>query len=144
MTKLLAAVRLRGTLKPRKEFNDTLFMMNLRRANHCVILIDNTYTRGSLEKVKDFITYGEVSETTIEKLVVKRARKIGDKRLDEKEAAKFVAEIKKSSNLKFPGVKPYFRLSPPSGGLRSVKSHFPKGDLGYRGDNINKLLERMI
>jgi large subunit ribosomal protein L30 len=37
-----------------------------------------------------------------------------------------------------------FRLHPPSRGLRSVKLHFPKGDLGYRGEKINELLKRMV
>ena len=39
---------------------------------------------------------------------------------------------------------PVFRLRPPSKGFRSVKEFYPKGDLGYRGKEINDLLRRMI
>ncbi|MBI4181877.1 MAG: uL30 family ribosomal protein [Candidatus Aenigmarchaeota archaeon] len=35
------------------------------------------------------------------------------------------------------------RLHPPSRGHASIKLHFPKGALGYRGDKINDLLRRM-
>lgn len=36
------------------------------------------------------------------------------------------------------------RLKPPKKGLRSVKSRYPKGDLGYRGAAINELIKRMM
>ena len=39
---------------------------------------------------------------------------------------------------------PVYRLSPPSHGLKSIKAHYPKGDLGYRGKEIDKLLKRMV
>ncbi|HLD85010.1 MAG TPA: uL30 family ribosomal protein [archaeon] len=35
-------------------------------------------------------------------------------------------------------------LSPPKGGFRSFHSAYPKGDLGYRGDKIKDLIERML
>lgn len=143
MTRILAAVRLRGATKPGRKFNDALSMINLRRANHCVLLPDTQDSRGMLAKVKDFITYGEVSEDTIKLLITKRGRKEGGRKLSEKEASQTINALKKSETLKGIGIKPYFRLSPPSGGLKSVKHHYPKGDLGYRGDAMNKLLEKM-
>ncbi len=36
------------------------------------------------------------------------------------------------------------RLKPPRGGLRSIKKRYPKGDLGYRGDNMKELIQRMM
>jgi len=43
------------------------------------------------------------------------------------------------------GVKPFFRLHPPSGGFkRSVKKLYPEGELGYRGKEINELVQRMF
>ncbi|MBI5332475.1 MAG: uL30 family ribosomal protein [Candidatus Aenigmarchaeota archaeon] len=36
------------------------------------------------------------------------------------------------------------KLCPPLKGFRAIKIHYPKGDLGYRGDKINELLQRMI
>jgi large subunit ribosomal protein L30 len=43
------------------------------------------------------------------------------------------------------GVKPLFRLHPPSKGFRgSTKKPYPEGELGYRGEEINGLLTRMV
>lgn len=36
-----------------------------------------------------------------------------------------------------------FRLRPPEHGFSSLRRPFPKGDLGFRGDNINDLIKRM-
>ena len=44
----------------------------------------------------------------------------------------------------FEELNPVFRLRPPKKGLKSIKHPWPKGDLGYRGEAINELLERMI
>jgi large subunit ribosomal protein L30 len=44
----------------------------------------------------------------------------------------------------FKKLKPVFRLTPPSKGFKSVKEAYPKGDLGYRGKEINELMGRMI
>ena len=35
-------------------------------------------------------------------------------------------------------------LKPPKSGLRAKKKAYPKGDLGYRGKEINELIKRMI
>lgn len=35
-------------------------------------------------------------------------------------------------------------LKPPAKGFKSVKHRWPKGDLGYRGKDIEKLIERMM
>lgn len=34
-------------------------------------------------------------------------------------------------------------LKPPRGGFKTLKVFYPKGDLGYRGDTIKDLIERM-
>jgi len=141
---MLAVVRLRGVARPGVESADTLSMLNLRRANHCALIADNATSRGMLDKVKHFITYGEVSEGTAKKLIMKRARKSGDAKLSEKEAAELAKALAKAQTFQGTGVKPFFRLSPPSGGFKSVKLPYPRGDCGYRGEAINKLLERML
>jgi large subunit ribosomal protein L30 len=35
-------------------------------------------------------------------------------------------------------------LKPPKGGIRAKKKPYPKGDLGYRGKEINDLIKRMV
>ena len=55
-----------------------------------------------------------------------------------------IAGLDKKSLIEL-GLKPFFRLHPPRGGIES-KKHFGvgKGVLGDNGENINKLLERML
>ena len=36
------------------------------------------------------------------------------------------------------------RLKPPKTGFKSTRIFYPKGDLGYRGKEINKLLKKMM
>ena len=40
-------------------------------------------------------------------------------------------------------IKPFFRLHPPRGGIKS-KVHFPKGVLGNNKEKINELIMRML
>ena len=42
------------------------------------------------------------------------------------------------------GGKKVIGLKPPKGGFKSIKKKYPAGDLGYRGDKINQLIERML
>ena len=44
-----------------------------------------------------------------------------------------------------PEIKPLFRLNPPKKGYEGIKRSFNNGGaLGYRGKEINKLIERML
>jgi len=42
------------------------------------------------------------------------------------------------------GSKKFIGLKPAKGGLRSIKTRYPKGDLGYRGTAINDLIKKMM
>lgn len=46
--------------------------------------------------------------------------------------------------LKEKGKGNVYRLAPPRGGFKTLKKRWPKGDLGYRGNNINDLIKRML
>jgi large subunit ribosomal protein L30 len=141
---MYAVIRLRGSINIEDKIEDTLNMLNLTRKNHCVLVPKNKNYEGMLERVKNYVTYGEINKETLEELVKKRARKQGDKKLTEKEAKEIIEKIWKNKSVKNTGIKRVFRLSPPSKGLKSIKKQYPKGDLGYRGEEINKLLKRMI
>ena len=68
----------------------------------------------------------------------------GSKSIDEFAAA--LVEAKAMLN-EVPGMKPVFRLKPPAKGFgrRELRKPFSIGGVfGYRGENINKLLARMI
>jgi len=141
---MYAVIRLRGSINLRKDIKDTLAMLRLNRKMHCVLIKENDVMKGMLQKVRNWITWGEVDDDILKLLIAKRARKIADKKLTEQEAEEVFKKIKE--NQKVPeGVKPVFRLTPPSKGFKeSIKQHYPAGELGYRGKEINELLKRMI
>jgi len=150
---MFAVVRIRG--KARKEIEDTLRMLRLEKVNNCVILPEKPDFKGMLQKVKDFVTWGEIEKEVLVELLKKRLRAKGDKRVDEKmlkeltnfESFESFASALLEEKVKvkdFEGLNPVFRLTPPSKGFKSVKEHWPKGDLGYRGKEINELIKRMI
>ncbi len=143
--KLFAVVRVRGSVGTTRQLSDTLMMLRLHRINHCVIVPKTQNYEGMLQKARYFITWGEIDKETLEKLIAKRGRFAGDKRVKDisyaKELANFIISGKAVKEI---GIKPVFRLSPPSKGYESTKALFPKGSLGYRGEKINELIKRMI
>jgi len=142
---MFAVIRVRGDVNLRKEIKDTLKMLRLNRINHCVLLRKDPSIEGMIKKVKDFITWGEISDKTLEKLIANRGRMAGDKKIEGNEVKVMVSRIKKSGNLmKIEGFKSVFRMNPPRKGHDRIKLPYPKGALGYRGEKINDLLERMM
>ncbi len=100
---------------------DTLHRMRLRRKYSCVVIPATKENVGMINKIKDFVAYGEISADAFEKLKNKRGEKDPSGK----------------------GLKPFFRLHPPRGGA-NTKVHFPKGILGNNKEKINDLLERML
>jgi large subunit ribosomal protein L30 len=154
--KCLVAVRIRGMSDISKEIKDTLTMLRLTRNCHATLLDDRPAYRGMLQKSKDYLTWGEVSQENIALLLKKRGRLVGDKKLtdnyakelgykslDKLAAAMFKLEVECSG---LPNVKPIFRLRPPKKGFKGKvkRSYAAGGELGYRGDAINDLLKRMV
>lgn len=142
---MFAIIRIRGAVKARKEIDDTLAMLRLHRKNHCVLLNETDSVKGMIQKVKDYTTWGPISDEILKALIKKRGRKEGNVKLSEEEAEKIFSDLKAGKKIKDLEIKPVFRLTPPSGGFRkSIKQHYPNGEIGYRKDKINDLLKRMI
>ena len=150
---LYAIVRLRGSAQKPTAINYALQCLGLTRVNSCVVLEYNDYNKGQLKKVKDYVTFGEINDDTLKSMVEKRGRLEGDKRitdsfLKEKKLSidTLLKMYKQDVNKVYAlGIKKVFRLSPASKGLKSVKLSFAQGgDLSYRGDKINDLLNKMI
>ncbi|MEM1670471.1 MAG: 50S ribosomal protein L30 [Archaeoglobaceae archaeon] len=150
---MLAVVRLRGTVDVHKKISETLRLLRLYRRYNCVIIPDTPSYRGMLQVVKDYVAFGEIDHEILALLLRSRGRLEGNKRLTDEyvkektgysgieEFAKAVVEGKaKLSDI--PGLKPVFRLHPPRKGLKNIKWHYPRGDLGYHKD-IKDLLYRM-
>ncbi len=153
---MYAVVRVRGRTGVRKDIADTLKMLNLTRINHCVLVPDTPAYRGMLQKVKDYVTWGEIDEETLLKLIRLKGCLYGDKPITDE----YVKETMGFDDLEtlvkaimdgkvlykdIPNVKPVFRLHPPLKGWEKTKRHFTEGGaLGYRGDRINALINRMF
>jgi large subunit ribosomal protein L30 len=149
------AIRVRGHSKVNHDIEDCMQMMRLNRINHAVLLPENDYSKGMLQKSKDYITWGEVSADTVKQLVESRGRMMGDKPITDADVQKagmasvadFVAKVA-SGDFKYgelEGVKPLFRLSPPRKGYGGNKRTYKVGGaLGYRGSEINDLVVRML
>jgi large subunit ribosomal protein L30 len=152
----LALIRLRSGIRAKGEVRDTLTMLRLHRINHLVIVDDTPSYKGMIQKVKDYITWGEINKETLVKLLRKRGRLIGNRPITdeyvkeklgmtiEEFAEKIINGEMKLRDL--PNIKPVFRLHPPRGGLKGSKKRTFKegGALGYRGEMINDLIERML
>lgn len=148
-----AVIRVRGRTGIRPDIVKTMDLLNLTRINHCVLVKGTPQFKGMLQVCKDYVTWGEVEGTVVSKLISKRGRLEGDKRLTEqalKETgyssfdALAEAVCKGEATLKKAGIKPVLRLSPPRGGHKNIKSAYPVGALGYRGPHIGLLLARMM
>ncbi len=147
--KPMAVIRIRGNVGVREPIERTMQLLKLKKVNNCVIVPYNKYYKGMLQKIKDYATFGEISKDVFEKLLFKWGRIEGDKKVTPeylKEKGITVDDLY-SLKVKFKdvGIKQPFRLHPPRKGYKSIKRPFTmKGDLGYRGEKINELLERMI
>jgi large subunit ribosomal protein L30 len=150
-----AVVRVRGTVNIKGDIRDTLKMLRLNRANHCVVVPDNPQFRGMLNKAKDYITWGEAEPDTLTIILHRHGQVVNHKLNDAyikgnteykslRTFAKAVCEGKEVLS-KLKGIKPVLRLHPPQKGYGGVKKSFKEGGaLGYRGADINRLLERMV
>ncbi len=157
MSKQIAVIRIRGKTGVNKKINDTMDMMRLYRQNGCVIVENTPVYQGMLKKAKDYITWGEIDKETFTLLLSKRGKVAGGKPLTEEyvknqlnmDIKTFVDEVfeTKKKFKELPGFKPYFKLTPPVKGFErgGIKKPFSMGGaLGYRKDQINNLLRRMI
>jgi len=153
--KRLAVIRIRGGVNVRGSVEDTLGMLRLKNVNNCVILDDRKEYLGMLQKVKDYVTWGELDAGSFEELLKNRGKlKGGEKLTDEylkkntkfksiKDFAKLFLESKAELG-DIPDMKPVFRLHPPRRGHGGIKRTFREGGaLGARGAEIKGILSRM-
>jgi len=117
---MICIIRIHGAVGLKQDVINTLDRLRLRRKYSCIVIKPNKEQLGMIKKLRDFVAFGEIDEKTYKKLKKKR----GIKNLEGK-------------------LKPFFRLHPPRGGIKS-KIHYPKGVLGDHKKDINKLLERML
>jgi large subunit ribosomal protein L30 len=117
---MIAVIRIHGQVGLNKNVKETLNRLRLRKKYSCIVIEKPEKEQiGMVERVRDFVAYGEIDEETYKKLIKAREGKI----------------------------KNFFRLHPPRKGIDS-KKHFSekkgRGVLGNNGKEINKLIERML
>ena len=154
--KCIAVVRVRGTISAPLQVRETLRILNLKRNNYAILIDNRPSFLGMLKAAQNFVTWGEVSKETIMAMLKERGRLAGNKKLTDEYAQKIgyksMEELAdaifncKVEYWKLPEIQPYFKLHPPSKGFKGKikKSYGAGGELGYRGEKINALLERMI
>ena len=153
----MAVVRIRGRVDIKPDIRYTLDMLHIRRKFWATIVPLTPSYRGMLHKVKDYTTYGEISRDTLIELLRNRGEltnggKLTDDWLRENTEFSTIEELAdalisgKMRLHRLEWLKPYFRLTPPKGGFKRTtkRAWTDGGELGYRGDEINKLLRRMI
>jgi large subunit ribosomal protein L30 len=155
--KVILAIRVRGQVRVRPQIEDTLNKLLLGRVHQARLIKVTPSMEGMITKVKDYITWGVPSEEVIEQLLLKRGRLTGNVRLTDsyvkknsthssvKALAKAIAAGKASVS-DVEGLKPVFRLTPPTKGYRGKKSQSVAmgGINGDRGEGISELAIRMI
>jgi large subunit ribosomal protein L30 len=121
----IAVIRIKGQVGLNKDINETFERLRLRRKYVCVVFEKPSEVElGMINKVKNFVAFGEITKETYE-------------------------ELKKKRGIKDPNnkgqLKPFFRLHPPRKGIEA-KKHFGvnKGVLGNNGEKINELILRML
>jgi large subunit ribosomal protein L30 len=138
---MICAIRITGRVNVSRKTEETLGRLRLKRKFSCIVINPTKEQAGMINKMKNFIAFGEISKSTFEKLIEKRGQVIDKKKkIDAKKVADEIEKGKKYLDL---NLKPFFRLHPPRGGIKS-KVQFPKGVLGNHKEKINELVERML
>jgi len=154
--KCLVAIKVRGTVSAMREIRETLDLLHLTHTNHAVLIDSRPAYHGMLQRVSNYVTWGEPTKNTVSMMLQKRGRLAGGKKLTDEYLQK--AGLKSLDDLaeaivsckvafqKLPDTQPIFKLHPPSKGYKgkTKKSFKAGGEAGYRGEAINDLVKRMI
>lgn len=153
-----AVVRVRGSEQAGGKIWTTLKMLRLHKINHMVFLPQNDSTQGMLQVVKDYVTWGEVSPEIVAKVLLKRGETPGgtpgiNDEFIKSNSGKYKSMISfakaiaanEATLADIDKLQPVVRLHPPKGGYENIRNSYKMGgSLGYRGSEIEKLLERMV
>ena len=137
---MILVIRIKGMVKMPLKMQETLFRLRLRRKYAAVLLKPSNETDKLLKKIRNFVAYGDINKETLKELIEKRGQPLDkEKKID---VEKIIPELEKKDLDKL-GLKPFFRLHPPRGGI-NAKIHFPKGVLGDHKAKINDLVRKML
>ena len=152
---LLAIVRISSGINRDRETLDALKLLRLGRINTAVLLRASPGLDGQIMKVKDVACWGPIEKGALIRLLARRGRLEGDRRLTEvdlkKETGYASVEaladdllLNKVQLTGVRGLKPFFRLMPPSTRASRKRSGSDSGLLGDLGKGINAVLMKML
>ena len=156
-SKRLIIIRLCGQVGVKKDIKDTFKLLRLYNRYTCTIVPSSQNYIGMVQKINDFVTWGEISKETLILLLTKRGKitkkeKFSENYLKEKTklsldefSEQFINSKKEFKDI--PGLKSFFKLCPPRGGFEKQGTKNPYslgGSLGYRKEKINDLVQRML
>ncbi|MSS74089.1 hypothetical protein EXS72_00410 [Candidatus Pacearchaeota archaeon] len=139
---MIIVIRIAGMVEIPDKIQATLDHMRLRRKYAAILVEENAENLKLLQKVRSYVAYGTIDKERLLKLITLRAQPVDSKK--KIDVSEVISNLGKKSYADL-GLKPFFRLHPPRGGIES-KKHFGvgKGVLADNKEHINKLLERML
>jgi len=164
---MMLVIRIAGQVNIEEGEKEALYRLRLRRKYAAVLLEPTKENLSLLKKIRNRVAYGTINRETLIELISKRGQPViktkkidAEKIAQELETSRFVRNVNKTvsnldgaqeplvldkKSLSSLGLKPFFRLHPPRGGIDS-KVHFGKrkGVLGDNKEKINDLLRRML
>jgi len=139
---MIVVIRISGQIGLTSPVTETLYRMRLRRKYTAVLLRPSSPNEKLLKRMRNHIAFGDIDKETLTELIKSRGQPLNStKTID---AEEIVSQLEKKS-LKDLGLKPFFRLHPPRGGIESKKhAGVGKGVLGDNKKAINELIRRML
>lgn len=138
----LLVIRISGIPNVSDDMEEGLNRLRLRRKYAAVLVKPTKENLSLLKKLRNLIAYGTINHETLKLLLEKRGVSIDKK--SKVEAEKIISSLDKKP-LQDLGIKPFFRLHPPRGGIEAKKhAGVGKGVLGDNGEKINDLVRRML
>lgn len=118
MSEMIAAVKVRGNVDVPKPVEDTMTNLGLKNRNQIVVFEKDGSVEGMMNKAKDYVTYGEISEEVVEML---------EERYD--------GDVEHGTVIS---------ARPPSKGYRSTKRGFGQGGSLGKRPSVDDLVKRMV
>ncbi|MFH0832663.1 MAG: uL30 family ribosomal protein [Candidatus Aenigmatarchaeota archaeon] len=81
---MIAVIRIRGRIGVRKDINDTLKMLGLRKLNSMAILPRTDSIIGMIKKASDYVMWGEISDELSKKAKGMKPRPLKKKSIKER------------------------------------------------------------
>ena len=140
----VAVVLVRGKINVRHDIKKTLEQLRLYSKNCCIVLPKTKENLGMIKKIKDYITWGDIDDATMNELFEKKGEEYKGRTQDSKGKIEYKSKFTEHNGKKY---KKFFRLNSPKKGYgrEGIKAPFNKGGaLGNRGDKMKDLIVRMV